>query len=71
MEPMKDSSNVTRLPGRRRHPLRGVRRTISRGAGAAGAILINNAAYQRVAEFLRPEHFADPLHGKLFDSRRA
>ena len=31
-------------------------------------ILVNNAAYQRVAEFLRPEHFADPLHGKLFDS---
>ena len=31
-----------------------------------GAILVNNAAYQRVAEFLRPEHFADPLHGKLY-----
>jgi replicative DNA helicase len=31
-----------------------------------GAILLGNAAYQRVAEFLRPEHFADPLHGKLF-----
>jgi replicative DNA helicase len=29
---------------------------------------VNNAAYQRVAEFLKPEHFADPLHGKLFDS---
>ena len=28
-----------------------------------GAILVNNAAYQRVAEFLRPEHFADALHG--------
>jgi len=33
-----------------------------------GAILASNAAYQRVAEFLRPEHFADPLHGRLFDS---
>jgi replicative DNA helicase len=33
-----------------------------------GSILINNAAYHRVAEFLRGEHFADPLHGKLFDS---
>ncbi len=31
-----------------------------------GAILANNNAYQRVAEFLLPEHFADPLHGKLF-----
>lgn len=33
-----------------------------------GSILINNAAYHRVAEFLKGEHFADPLHGKLFDS---
>lgn len=31
-------------------------------------MLMNNAAYHRVAEFLRGEHFADPLHGKLFDS---
>ena len=33
-----------------------------------GSILVNNAAYQRVAEFLRGEHFADPVHGKLFDA---
>ncbi len=33
-----------------------------------GAILINNTAYHRVSEFLRPEHFADPTHGKLFES---
>ena len=33
-----------------------------------GSILVNNAAYHRVAEFLKGEHFADPLHGKLFDS---
>ena len=31
-----------------------------------GSILMNNAAYQRIAEFLRREHFADPLHGRLF-----
>jgi replicative DNA helicase len=33
-----------------------------------GSILVNNNAYHRVAEFLKGEHFADPLHGKLFDS---
>src|SRR5471030_3031827 len=33
-----------------------------------GSILVNNAAYHRVAEFLKGEHFADPLHGRLFDS---
>src|SRR5579885_248803 len=30
-----------------------------------GAILINNAAYQRVAEFLLPEHFANAVHGRI------
>jgi replicative DNA helicase len=33
-----------------------------------GAILENNLAYERVAEFLRPEHFADPVHGMIFDA---
>lgn len=33
-----------------------------------GAILMANAAHQRVAEFLRPEHFADPVHGRLYDA---
>lgn len=32
-----------------------------------GSILINNAAYHRVGEFLKGEHFTNPLHGKLFD----
>jgi replicative DNA helicase len=31
-----------------------------------GAILVNNGAYYRVSEFLRPEHFADPVHGRIF-----
>ena len=33
-----------------------------------GAILMNNRALERVAEFLRPEHFADPVHGRIFES---
>ena len=32
-----------------------------------GAILINNRAYERVSEFLQPEHFADPVHGEIYD----
>ena len=31
-----------------------------------GALLANNRAYDRVADFLRPEHFADELHGHVF-----
>jgi replicative DNA helicase len=31
-----------------------------------GALLANNKAYERVGEFLAPEHFADPVHGRIF-----
>ena len=33
-----------------------------------GALLANNKAYDKVAEFLRPEHFADDRHGRIFDA---
>lgn len=33
-----------------------------------GAILTNNRAYEYVADYLRPEHFADPVHGTIYDS---
>jgi len=32
-----------------------------------GALLINNDAYDRVSDFLRPEHFYEPLHAKLYE----
>src|SRR5215469_7346558 len=31
-----------------------------------GAILINNAAYLRVSEFLQAEHFGNAVHGRIF-----
>jgi replicative DNA helicase len=33
-----------------------------------GAILINNDAYSRVSEFLQPEHFFDPVNGRIFEA---
>jgi replicative DNA helicase len=30
------------------------------------AILANNKAYEKVADFLHAEHFADPAHGRIF-----
>jgi len=33
-----------------------------------GAIFANNKAFEKVSEFLRPEHFADPVHGKIFEA---
>jgi replicative DNA helicase len=33
-----------------------------------GALLANNKAYERVAEFLVPDHFADPIHGRIYQA---
>ena len=33
-----------------------------------GALLANNKAYERVSEFLSPEHFADPIHGRIYQA---
>ena len=57
MEPLKDSSNVTRLPGAEDIRLREPPHNFEAEQALLGAILVNNAAYQRVAEFLRPGAF--------------
>lgn len=36
--------------------------------GLVGAILVNNRAFERVSEFLRSEHFADPVHGRIYQA---
>ena len=33
-----------------------------------GAILSNNRAIEKVNEFLRPEHFADPVHAHIYEA---
>jgi replicative DNA helicase len=33
-----------------------------------GTLLMNNRAIEAVAEFLRPEHFADAVHGRIYDA---
>ncbi len=33
-----------------------------------GALLHNNLAFEKVSEFLRPEHFSDPTHGRIFEA---
>ncbi|MGH6981690.1 MAG: replicative DNA helicase [Stellaceae bacterium] len=34
------------------------------------AILVNNEAYRRVAEFLLPDHFAEPVHRRIYGAIR-
>lgn len=33
-----------------------------------GALLHNNMAFERIAEFLKPEHFSDPTHGRIYEA---
>jgi replicative DNA helicase len=33
-----------------------------------GALLANNKAYERVSDFLRPDHFADAIHSRIYDA---
>ena len=37
-------------------------------AALLGAILVNNEAFYRVADFLEPAHFFDELHGRIYQS---
>ncbi|MBV8408234.1 MAG: hypothetical protein JOY64_11425, partial [Alphaproteobacteria bacterium] len=49
MEPLKETTNVTRLPGAEDPRLREPPHNFEAEQALLGAILINNAAYQRVA----------------------
>lgn len=32
-----------------------------------GALLLNNATYERVSDYLKPEHFADDINGQIYE----
>lgn len=34
--------------------------------GLLGALMANNKVLDRVAEYLRPDHFVDPIHGEIY-----
>ena len=59
-------NNVTRLRGVGDNmPTRLPPSTTRPSRPCLGAVLANNLVFDRVNEFLRPEHFADPLHGRI------
>ena len=33
-----------------------------------GALLVNNKVYEKVSEFLKPEHFGNPAHGRIYEA---
>jgi replicative DNA helicase len=48
-------------------PFRSAPHNIEAEQALLGAILVNNEAHDRVSDFLRPEHFDDPLHQQIYD----
>jgi replicative DNA helicase len=64
------SNNVTRLRGGDNSVVPQRTPPVNYDAEKAllGAILANNLVYDRVNEFLRPEHFADSLHGRIYEA---
>ncbi|MGI9449451.1 MAG: DnaB-like helicase N-terminal domain-containing protein, partial [Geminicoccaceae bacterium] len=55
---------VTQLPaGFRSQP-----HNIEAEQALLGAILINNEAYHRVSDYLRPEHFYEPVHRRIYEA---
>jgi replicative DNA helicase len=69
---MSDSTvtpNVTRLHGGEETPqVRELPHNFEAEQALLGAILINNEAYSRVSDFLRAEHFFDPVNGRIFEA---
>ncbi len=52
-----------RVPGMRVQP-----HNLEAEQALLGAILVNNEAFHRVSEFLRAEHFFEPVHARIYQS---
>ncbi|MBI1775359.1 MAG: replicative DNA helicase [Proteobacteria bacterium] len=68
MEPNRSPTNVTALPERDSTPYRTPPHNYEAEQGLLGALLVNNNAFEKVGDFLRPEHFTDPVHGRIFEA---
>ena len=68
MESGAKTSNVARLREPGSVPPRIPPHNYEAEQALLGALLANNEVYNRVSEFLRPEHFADALHGRIYEA---
>ncbi|MGH6961295.1 MAG: DnaB-like helicase N-terminal domain-containing protein, partial [Dongiaceae bacterium] len=69
MEPSRSgSSNVTPLRGGEATAARIPPHNYEAEQALLGAILANNRVFDKVNEFLRQEHFADAVHGRIYEA---
>jgi replicative DNA helicase len=50
------------------NPFRTMPHNLEAEKSLLGAIFVNNRAYEAVSEFLSPEHFAYPQHGRIYEA---
>jgi len=60
---MNTAENISDLP---QTPLRIMPRNFEAEGALLGAILANNTAFEKVTDFLKPEHFAEPANGRIY-----
>lgn len=65
LKPREPGDNVAQLPTGS-NSLRVVPHNFQLERSLLGAILANNKVFDRVADFLKPEHFSEPVCGRLF-----
>ncbi|HET7850827.1 MAG TPA: replicative DNA helicase [Pseudolabrys sp.] len=51
-------------------PFRSAPHNIEAEQALLGAVLVNNEAFYRVADFLEPQHFFEPIHQKIYQLSR-
>ncbi len=64
------SPNLHTLPGAETQPNRLPPANLEAEQALLAAVLANNHAFERVSEYLLPEHFADPAHARIFAACR-
>ncbi|MCA0401469.1 MAG: replicative DNA helicase [Proteobacteria bacterium] len=60
-------SNLARIETPQAETLRLAPHNLEAEQALLGAILVNNEAYDRVSDFLQPQHFFEALHGRIFE----
>ena len=67
-------SGIATLPGAQSAPEQGAQdqigqpHNIEAEQALLGALLFDNEVYHRVGDWLKPDHFYDPLHGRIYDA---
>lgn len=52
----------------RAEPVRQMPHNAEAEQGLLGALLIDNRSHERVADFLKPDHFYAPVHGRIYEA---